>query len=152
MAERWFSQWCVAEWLSFSDGLCFFYNFFLSLLQTLSLCELFLNPLFFYLSYYSFILHTLFVTLQLQGFGVCPSAEGLSMGIKSALFNFVDGSLWTVNSCFSFHPQPSSVITLIIGLSFITMAIAIIFNHRPHFDHSICRYFRILGKHKQAFL
>lgn len=59
----------------------FFYLFF----KTLSLCDLFLNPLLFIGVIFPFILAPVFF-LSVSGDGV--GAQGLSTGIKSALLNF----------------------------------------------------------------
>lgn len=84
-AERWFSQWCAAEWLGFSARLCFCRLFFYLFFKTLSLCDLFLNPLLFIGVIFPFILAPVFF-LSVSGDGV--GAQGLSTGIKSALLNF----------------------------------------------------------------
>lgn len=59
-AERWFSQWCAAEWLGFSARLCFCRLFFYLFFKTLSLCDLFLNPLLFIGVIFPFILAPVF--------------------------------------------------------------------------------------------
>ena len=71
----------------------FFYLFF----KTLSLCDLFLNPLLFIRVIFPFILAPVFLSERGDGVG----AQGLSTGIKSALLNFS----WRLTLiCFSPHP------------------------------------------------
>lgn len=108
--EFFLPQWSAAEWFSFSVSLSFCHFCPKSLLQTL--CDLFLSPSLIYF-------------------------ELLSTGIKSASLNFADGSLWTVNSCFSYHSPTQSVITLIITLTIIINTIAINYDHQRYFDHSV---------------
>lgn len=110
----------------------------------------------FHLSHCPFLLAPVFSVRggNTGAFSLDPPAEGLSTGIKSALLNFADSSLWNVNSCFSSHPPPQSVITLIITFTIIIIiiiAIAIIFNHHPCFEHSIFLSFNMLVKSKQSF-
>lgn len=120
---------------------CFCLRFFLSLLQTLSLWDPSFNRPVLIWVIVPFLFAPIFCERRQRGaFSLDPPAEGSSMGIKSALLNFADGSLWTVNSCFSFHPPPCAVITPVITLTIIiliTIALTIIFNHPSCFDHSI---------------
>lgn len=84
-AERWFSQWCAAEWLGFSARLCFCRLFFISSSKLLvfvisSSIRSFSSELF------SLLSSPQFFFLSVSGDGV--GAQGLSTGIKSALLNF----------------------------------------------------------------
>lgn len=96
--------------------------FLKSLLQTL--CDLFLNRLFFYLSYY------------------CPRASNQLYSISMTAHS----ELSTV----AFLLKTQSVITLIITLAIIINTIAVNFDHRRYFDPSICLSLETLGKSEHS--